>query len=284
MPLTSEGGRGKNAPMVSNPPVSETQTAQDTDAWVRSPTFRIQSAPVRPRDPGTTTTESLGEVVARGIRGDILEGRLAPGTPIRQEVVAAQYGTSRIPVREALQILAAEGLVAVVPNVGGRVAQLDLAELDEMYQLREQLEPFLLAESVPAMSDEQIGRLEALVESMEEVVESGDFQQWLELDRQFHLGTYAAAPLPRFGRLVENIWNNTQQYRRLYAFHANRRYDISCIEHRLILDALTRRDAEDAQRLLQTHIHRMRMTLLARKDLFDPPPSASSRNTKARKR
>jgi DNA-binding GntR family transcriptional regulator len=91
----------------------------------------------------------LAEWVSAQLREAILNGSLKPGERIRQEAVATQYGTSRIPVREALRQLASEGLVSLVPDVGARVARLDLNELDEIYKLREQLEPLTIRESVP---------------------------------------------------------------------------------------------------------------------------------------
>jgi DNA-binding GntR family transcriptional regulator len=210
----------------------------------------------------------LAESVSRGLRNAILDGRLKPGERIRQESVAHQYGTSRIPVREALRHLESEGLVILEPHVGARVARLDRAELDEVYLLRERLEPLAIAQSVPHLSDSQLANIRLYVEEMERVADPEDLTRWIELDRRFHLATFAGAPLPRLIRLIEAFWNTTQQYRRAYTL-LPRRLEIAHAEHRLLLEALERRDPADAERLLQTHIRRTRLTLDEHLELFD---------------
>ncbi len=87
--------------------------------------------------------------VADHLRSAILGGRIGPGERVRQEDIAQQLGASRLPVREALQMLAAEGLVENEPNKGARVPWLSMHEVDVMYRMREQLEPLALAESLP---------------------------------------------------------------------------------------------------------------------------------------
>src|SRR5262245_15516806 len=82
-----------------------------------------------------------GQRVTNEIRTLILSGELAPGSRIRQEELAERFNTSRIPVREALRRLESEGLIILVPNSGGWVARLDLAECLETYMMRERLEP-----------------------------------------------------------------------------------------------------------------------------------------------
>jgi DNA-binding GntR family transcriptional regulator len=183
-------------------------------------------------------------------------------------MVAREYGTSRIPVREALRHLASEGLVTLEPNVGARVARLDRAELDEIYLLREHLEPLAITQSAPHLSSKHLAELRRYAEEMEEVADPEDLTRWIELDRRFHLATFAGAPLPRLLRLIESFWNSTQQYRRAYTL-LPRRLEIAHAEHRLLLEALERRDPEDAARLLQTHIRRTRLTLDEHLELFD---------------
>ena len=105
--------------------------------------------------------------IADALRAAILDGRYRPGERIRQEEVAARSGVSRIPVREALRMLAAEGLVTLVANTGAWVAKLSLDECVETYLIRERLEPMLLRASLPNLDEAAIGRLELLIASME---------------------------------------------------------------------------------------------------------------------
>src|SRR5579862_4151245 len=100
--------------------------------------------------------------IADALRTAILDGSYRPGMRIRQEDIAARSGASRIPVREALRMLQAEGLVTLVANSGAWVARLTLAECAELYQVRERLEPLLLRASLPGLDGAALGRMAAL--------------------------------------------------------------------------------------------------------------------------
>ncbi len=211
--------------------------------------------------------EPLAALVARRLREAIMEGSLRPGDRIRQEGVARELGTSRIPVREALQQLQSEGLVTLTSHVGARVAKLELAELDEIYLIRERLEPLAIAQSTPHLVQERQQDLRHLIEDME--VTDGEVPtSWVETDREFHLLSYSAAPLPRLLRLIEGLWNSTQQYRRAYT-RLPATVQLAQAEHRLLLEAIQRRDPEDAERLSLMHIRRTRITLQEHRELFD---------------
>jgi len=216
--------------------------------------------------------EPLSRSVARVVRESILNGQLASGTRIRQEALAKQLGTSRIPVREALLELEAEGLITMVPHSGARVAKLDLAEHTEIYRLREVIEPMAIAESAQALTDEQIEEIRRHELAVEKSAGSHDSHRWLTEDRAFHLATYAAAPMPRVRRMIEGFWNSTQQYRRAYLSTLDdERIEMVNWEHRLLVGALVRRDALEASTLLASHIRRTRITLSARPELFGRP-------------
>src|SRR3954454_11822218 len=135
--------------------------------------------------------EPLATAAVRSVREAILSGRLNPGDRIRQEDFARRLGTSRIPVREALRQLETEGLVTLVPHSGARVAVMDLAGFEELYRIREEVEPMAIAQSAPRLSDEQIQELRELLTVFESSAET-DANRWLEYDRRFHLASYAA--------------------------------------------------------------------------------------------
>ena len=104
-------------------------------------------------DPETTAHGAAGRRIADALRRDILDGVLAPGTRIRQEQLAEEYGASRVPVREAIRALEGEGLVTVVANTGAWVSRLSLAECDELYRVRERIEPLLIRMSIPGLDE-----------------------------------------------------------------------------------------------------------------------------------
>jgi DNA-binding GntR family transcriptional regulator len=208
------------------------------------------------------------DLILDGVRQLILRGDLKPGERIRQEALATEYGVSRIPVREALRQLENEGLVSLVPHSGARVARVDLNECVELYRLREAIEPLVLAASVPNLTQEQITDLRRRMHAIEAA--AGDVHLWLAEDRQFHLATYRGADMPRAIKMVETFWNQTQQYRRAYVGNLTPdRLDIVHIEHRLIVDAIERGDAEDAGERQRQHIRRTRVGLLDHAELFD---------------
>ena len=167
-----------------------------------------------------TATTSPATGSPRRLRTAILDGSYRPGERIRQEDVAARSGASRIPVREALRMLAAEGLVTLVANSGAWVTRLTLAECAELYLIRERLEPLLLRGSMPRLGEAEIGRLAELTEAMEAA--GTDVDAFLRADREFHLSSYAGAAPGETWQIIHRMWNTTQHYRREFTQRAAR--------------------------------------------------------------
>jgi DNA-binding GntR family transcriptional regulator len=209
---------------------------------------------------------ATGRAIADQLRDEILTGVLTPGTRIGQQPIAERFDASRIPVREGLKLLESEGLVTIVPNSGAWVSRLDLAEFVQIYKLREQVESFALQESMGSLELDQVAQLSRLVD---EISNSTDVEDFLRLDRKFHLLTYAGARFPLLHELVLRFWNSTQHYRRAWAQarHEERHWATDA-EHGLIVDAIKRLDRETAGSLVRAHIRRTRLALTARPDLF----------------
>ena len=204
--------------------------------------------------------------IANSLKEEILSGKFPPGVRIRQEDIAEQFGASRSPVREALRILEAEGLINLVAHTGAWISHLSLAECEEMYQIRERVEPLLLRLSIPAMTDSVIAELSDLVNQMEA---TNDVETFLKLDRQFHLLSYSKAETALVGDMVNRLWNTTQHYRRAYSrLLAASSFKPAHYEHHLLLAAIIRRDSDDAERILFGHIRRTRLELAQHPDVF----------------
>ncbi len=222
---------------------------------------------VTPSAGGDGEYQPMARLVAESIREDIFAGRLKPGRPVRQEAFAAKLGTSRIPVREALRQLEAEGLVTIRPHSGARVAVLDYEECLEIYRIRERLEPLAFGESVTQVTATQIDELTEHVHAIENL--TGDHSAWIEADRRFHLACYQSANLPRLLRAIESYWNTTQQYRRIVVstFSPD---DFSCYqgEHRLMIDAMETRNVRAGEDIVRMHLERSRLRLAAHPELF----------------
>lgn len=207
--------------------------------------------------------------IADSLRAAILDGRYQPGERIRQEDVAARSGASRIPVREALRMLAAEGLVTLVANSGAWVTRLTMAECAEIYLIRERLEPLLLRTSMPLLAQPVIDRMAELAAEMETL--GADVDAFMRADREFHLSSYAGAASGETWQIIHRMWNTTQHYRREFTKRAARDgLGVTHLEHRLLLDCVRRQDAEDAERVLVTHIRRTRLELQKHPEIFAP--------------
>ena len=204
--------------------------------------------------------------VADHLRRAILTGEIGPGEWIRQEEVAERLGSSRLPVREALRILEAEGLTEHERHRGARVSSLSMHEVDVIYKMREQLEQLAIAESIPNLSDAQVRTLERLQERIEA---NDDVATFLELDREFHLTSYTGCAIEQLTSTVTRLWNSTAHYRRTFMqLTGPGRAWVIQAEHRLLLDAITRRDVVDAERCLAGHIRRTRIELGRHPEMF----------------
>lgn len=222
--------------------------------------------------PAATTEASPGPAsqrVADYLRKAILGGEIGPGQRVRQEEVAERFGASRLPVREALRMLEAEGLIEHETNKGARVPRLDMHEVDVIYQMRERLEPLALSESIPHLTEDDVRRLDHIQGQIET---NSDVGRFLELDRELHLLTYSGCQIDQLTAMVTRLWNSTQHYRRAFVSSSGpgRMWVINA-EHRLLLDAIERHDATDAERYLGGHIRRTRVELARHPEVVGAP-------------
>lgn len=213
-----------------------------------------------------TDSKVVSVQIADSLRRQILAGDLMPGERIRQEEIAGEFNASRIPVREALRMLVTDGLVEVVANSGAWVSSLTMAECIEQYQIRERIEPLLLRESLknlPATAIERLGQIVAELEANQDV------RVFMALDREFHMLSYSGAPNSTLKEIITRLWNTTQAYRRVYSELAGSHgLDVTHLEHRLLLEAISRNDSEDAERILSGHIRRTRLALAQHPEVF----------------
>lgn len=204
--------------------------------------------------------------IAAHLREAILSGEIAPGQRIGQEEVAARFGASRLPVREALRMLEAEGLTEHLPRRGARVPALSQHEVSVVYQMRERMEPLALLESMPHLDAADLEHLEELQRRIEG---NADVAAFVALDREFHLHSYRGCTIDSLTSAVTRLWNTTQHYRRAFvSLSGPGRMWVVNAEHRLILDALERRDGADAERYLVGHIRRTRKELGRHPEVF----------------
>ncbi|MGB3682909.1 MAG: GntR family transcriptional regulator [Rubrobacteraceae bacterium] len=192
------------------------------------------------------------EAVLRELRRAIMARELKPGDRVGQGEVAERFGVSRVPVREALKVLEAEGQVAYRPHRGFTVTELSIAELEELYLMRRLLESEAVRRAIPNVDGELLGRLWELLEETERVCAAGDFLGVMEWDREFHLALFERSRLPRLIQSIRLLWQNAEPYRSVFLNDpASRRR--ARREHRAIVEACERGDAEGAVSALDIH-------------------------------
>ncbi len=184
------------------------------------------------------------------LRQAILSGRLAGGTPLRQEDLAAAFGVSRMPVREALRQLESQALLDFVPHKGAVVTEISAADAADIYAIRMALEPAALALSIPNLTEAQLARAEDLIHDMD--AEEGPGRMG-ELNRRFHMTLYEAAPHPKLLALAESQLASFDRYLR-FQLAAEGVEVLSQGEHGAMVEAARARDIARAVDILREHM------------------------------
>lgn len=168
-----------------------------------------------PRKSGSVSRSTIADGVTNQLRALILSGEIADGMPLRQDALAEEMGTSRIPVREALSRLEGEGLVASYPHRGYVVTGLSRDDIQELFDLRALLEPELLRYSIPRLTPEDIAAAETVIEEYDAAIASGDVVSWGEFNRRFHMTLYNPSGRLKTLRIVRELLVNSDRYTRL---------------------------------------------------------------------
>ncbi len=218
---------------------------------------------VRDGDGGFRRT--AGQTAAHLIRQKILSGDLAPGTVLNQNDLAISLGMSRIPIRDALRSLAAEGLVDMRDNSPASVSALGLDDLAELYDLRLALEPGLCSRALSRITDAD---LEEMQRSLAELQQVSDPEEWLRLNDSFHEILYRRSGRPRSIEIVRQTRQATARYTRIY--HLFDRPTVE-VEHRLIFEAARAGHSRRLAALVAAHLsdgYETMLRYLARQEGF----------------
>ena len=198
--------------------------------------------------------QSLTSAVADKLRDLIIRGEIPEGAQLRQDAIASQYHVSRIPVREALRQLDAEGLIAIVPNRGAVVPALSPNDIEELFSIRALLEPEVLKRSIPRLTEDDFSEAEAVLRKyVSELRRDDHVSSWGRLNWQFHSILYSRADQPRFMAIIRNVNNSGERYTRLqlYLTHGMKRANE---EHHQMLELCRQRDVTAACKLVRLHI------------------------------
>jgi DNA-binding GntR family transcriptional regulator len=216
--------------------------------------------PAQATPTGLLSRRTAADQAADVIRDRILSGQVAAGTPLRQEQLAAELGISRIPLREALKQLEAEGLVTIASHKGATVAELSIAEIDELFQLRLRLETWVLELAVPNLSSTDLAALDALLAEQEA---PDNLARWGDLNWQFHEVMYRAADRPVTLKMLKRIHDNIDRYLRFEISSTNGRAR-AIREHQALLDLCRAGDVDQAVKLLEAHIQQTADSLISK--------------------
>lgn len=198
--------------------------------------------------------QSLASAVADKLRDKILRGELQEGQPLLQDAIASELDVSRIPVREALRQLQAEGLINIVPHRGAVVSALSPEEIEEFFEIRAVLESDILGKSIPLLTEDDFQRAEQVLREYEQALaQESEVGRWGELNWQFHSALYAAADRPVLMSLLRTLNNNCDRYTRLHLLVMRDRREAGAA-HRRILDLCRSRDVVAATDELRCHI------------------------------
>ena len=194
--------------------------------------------------------ENAAARVASELRSEILQGDIAPGSRLSQQSTAERFGVSRIPVRDAIQILAGEGLVQPSSNATAVVTGMSIAELQELYEIREAIEPLATQIAVPNVGRADIITMRKQLQIMEE---HADTRTWLAANTEFHAAIYRRAGRPRMVELVERLRRDIDRYMYVHIEVVGQTGHL-VEEHLGILSAVESRDAALAARLTREHL------------------------------
>ena len=189
---------------------------------------------------------SFSEHIAIWLRDAIRSGELADGSELNQIALADRFGVSRVPVREAMRQLQAEGWIDAKRHQRAVVRGISRERILEILELRAVIETFLIEKAVATISDADVQRLAALCDEMDA---AADHRHWLELNQTFHSALYASAHSMTATELLEGLSAQVERYVRSHGEQISREGEADAI-----LAAVQRRDVAESQRLVRLHI------------------------------
>jgi DNA-binding GntR family transcriptional regulator len=210
---------------------------------------------------GKLQSRTLAGQIVDDLRQAILDGEHPAGAQLRQDALAASYGVSRIPVREALFQLEAEGLVSIAPHKGAVVAPLSAAEIRDVFELRALLEVRLLRASAPRLEAEDFAAIRSIEAAFEAAIAAGDKGRWGALNAELHKALYRRAGMPRTEALVAGLLQTSERYTRLQLSNA-KAWARASREHAELIRLCRKGDIEAAAALLERHIGTVAQDLL----------------------
>ncbi len=217
-----------------------------------NPRSTIEKVSLRKSDP--IRRQSLSAAVVERLRDKILSGELREGEQLRQDAIATEFQISRIPVREALSHLAAEGLITIVANRGAVVSALSPDEIMQIFETRAVLECYMLRHAIPNTKEEDFQQAEDILVQYEQSLENdSEVKSWGQWNWSFHSALYAPANRPFMLSFLKTLNINCDRYTRLHLVFT-RDLHRAGRAHRELLAACRTKNPELASEALWKHI------------------------------
>jgi DNA-binding GntR family transcriptional regulator len=198
------------------------------------------------------------DLVADRIRNRILRGVFKPGDKLDQVVLAEELNVSRSPIREALRMLDAEGLITSIPNRGAIVTERSLEELKELYFTRSLIEGIATERAVPHLNKKALDKLDGILYS---ATLSSDYEELLSLNNEFHMRIYRVYPQDFLSNYIQQLRNMAAPYNRLY-LDTEGSIQLAWEDHRRIFEACVKGDPQQARYETQYHLDRVCKSLI----------------------
>lgn len=209
---------------------------------------------------GQESGYSLRNRIYQHLKNAILNGVYKPGESLIELKVARELGVSRTPVREAIRQLELEGLVSSIPNKGVIVEGVTEKDVEDIYTIRKMIEGLAARWAAEKITPEQLKELKDVLDLMEFYTQKGEIDKVSELDTQFHDIIFRACQ----SRPLESVlshFNHFIQRARLVSIKSIGRAQVSLEEHKKIYEALEKRDPEEAEKAMISHVEKARMNL-----------------------
>lgn len=211
---------------------------------------QVANRAVKPK----VNTATLAQQVYAHLRANILDNTYPAGSALPEEALAAKLNVSRVPVREALRRLAAEGLVVIKPRQGATVVELTSKQFLDAYQVREALEVLAVRLATPRMTPDDLDRLDALQRTMQMAADAGNSDDFFVANARFHGFLVDKADNADLKSIYESLIDRMRRYR-TPSLDLRGGMTTSIEEHAAILAAIREGDADGAARLIASHIH-----------------------------
>lgn len=203
---------------------------------------------------------ALYQEVAERLRQQIFAHELPPGTWVDEQTLADEYGISRTPLREALKVLASEGLVTLKPRRGCYVTEISERDLDEIFTVMALLEGQCAQTTAQKATDADLERLRGIHADLEKAAAAGDINGFFEANQAFHLALQEIADNRWLQHAIEDL-RRVIKLSRHHSLFSEGRLEQSLAEHRGILAALTARRADEVELLMRAHLNSGRAAL-----------------------